>query len=84
MSHDVLDVLARRLVALIGRNRGYRRSNERTGTSEGPDPSLRTDGGEGRKRDDDEHLRNVPDGAGCTEIWEHLSERGSGEARADD
>lgn len=20
------------------------------------------------------HLRNVPDGAGCAEIWEHLSE----------
>jgi hypothetical protein len=24
---------------------------------------------------DDEHLRDVPVGAGCTEIWEHLSER---------
>ena len=23
----------------------------------------------------DEHLDNLPDGAGCTEIWEHLSER---------
>ncbi len=23
----------------------------------------------------DEHLRDVPVGAGCTEIWEHLSER---------
>lgn len=23
---------------------------------------------------DDEHLQNVPDGAGCTEIWEHLSD----------
>lgn len=22
----------------------------------------------------DEHLEDVPDGAGCTEIWEHLSE----------
>jgi hypothetical protein len=22
---------------------------------------------------DDEHLQDVPDGAGCTEIWEHLS-----------
>jgi hypothetical protein len=21
----------------------------------------------------DEHLQDVPDGAGCTEIWEHLS-----------
>lgn len=24
---------------------------------------------------DDEHLSDVPDGAGCTEIWEHLAER---------
>jgi len=24
--------------------------------------------------DDAEHLADVPDGAGCTEIWEHLSE----------
>lgn len=24
---------------------------------------------------DDEHLADVPDGAGCTEIWEHLAER---------
>ncbi|WP_331236657.1 hypothetical protein [Natronorarus salvus] len=24
---------------------------------------------------DDGHLRDVPVGAGCTEIWEHLSER---------
>jgi hypothetical protein len=24
---------------------------------------------------DDDHLADVPDGAGCTEIWEHLAER---------
>jgi hypothetical protein len=24
---------------------------------------------------DDDHLSDVPDGAGCTEIWEHLAER---------
>ncbi|WP_175424073.1 hypothetical protein [Haladaptatus sp. W1] len=23
---------------------------------------------------DDDHLKDVPDGAGCTEIWEHLSD----------
>lgn len=23
----------------------------------------------------DEHLRDLEDGSGCTEIWEHLSER---------
>jgi len=45
--------------------------------------TLRPDGGE---REDEAHLRDVPDGAGCTEIWEHLSERqASGpEATADD
>jgi hypothetical protein len=24
---------------------------------------------------DDEHLKDVEEGAGCTEIWEHLSEK---------
>ena len=24
---------------------------------------------------EDDHLQDVPDGAGCTEIWEHLSDR---------
>ncbi|WP_224450191.1 hypothetical protein [Haloprofundus salilacus] len=24
---------------------------------------------------DDDHLSDLEDGAGCTEIWEHLSER---------
>lgn len=28
-----------------------------------------------RSSGDDEHLGEVPDGAGCTEIWETLSER---------
>lgn len=27
------------------------------------------------ERDDDAHLRDLEDGSGCTEIWEHLSER---------
>lgn len=26
---------------------------------------------------DDDHLADLPDGSGCTEIWEHLSERRS-------
>ena len=34
------------------------------------------DGGT-RAREGDDHLRDVPDGAGCTEIWEYLSERAS-------
>jgi hypothetical protein len=25
--------------------------------------------------EDDQHLSDVPVGAGCTEIWEHLSEQ---------
>jgi len=32
--------------------------------------------------EDDDHLADVPDGAGCTEIWEHLAERR--EENADD
>ena len=33
------------------------------------------DAGEERHRDEDrEHLRDLEAGAGCTEIWEHLSE----------
>jgi hypothetical protein len=24
---------------------------------------------------EDEHLADVPDGCGCAEVWEHLSER---------
>ena len=36
------------------------------------------------KRDDEdeesirEHLENVEDGCGCTEIWEHMSEKRDG------
>lgn len=35
-----------------------------TGPEEGDEPF-----------DDTSHLEEVPDGSGCTEIWEHLSER---------
>lgn len=28
---------------------------------------------------DDDHLHGLEDGAGCTEIWEHLSEQRDGE-----
>jgi hypothetical protein len=27
------------------------------------------------QRDDETHLSDLPDGAGCTEIWEHLSQK---------
>lgn len=41
-------------------------------TEESPDDEL----GEGPapERDGGSHLDDVQDGAGCTEIWEHLSE----------
>jgi hypothetical protein len=25
--------------------------------------------------EDEDHLADVPDGCGCTEVWEHLSEQ---------
>lgn len=28
----------------------------------------------------DDHLDDIPDGAGCTEIWEHLSDRREADA----
>lgn len=34
--------------------------------------------------DDAEHLANLSDGAGCTEIWEHLSEQRAAAAEAAD
>ncbi|MFC3959108.1 hypothetical protein [Halovivax cerinus] len=37
--------------------------------------------------DDDrptEHLDELPDGAGCTEIWEHIAERRTAGDSADD
>jgi hypothetical protein len=30
---------------------------------------------EDRAKRADDHLADVPDGAGCTEIWEHLADR---------
>lgn len=33
---------------------------------------------------DDAHLTDVPDGAGCTEIWEHLSDGRDEERSGDD
>lgn len=41
--------------------------------------SDRRSGGEQSEQRDDEHLQDLPDGSGCTEIWEHIAER-----RADD
>ncbi|WP_336035464.1 hypothetical protein [Halobacterium yunchengense] len=47
------------------------------------DPDGRGDGetdADGDRDRDDAHLAGVEPGAGCTEIWEHLSERRSGGA----
>ena len=35
----------------------------------------RRDAPEKRPQDADDHLAEVPDGCGCVEVWEHLSER---------
>ncbi len=40
------------------------------------------DDAETEKRDA-EHLQDIEDGAGCTEIWEHLSKRRTVEADDD-
>ena len=63
--------------------------------STGTHGNVRTDGGTATRPDRDrtdqpaetgeaDHLRDVPDGAGCTEIWEYLSERSATEREADD
>ena len=49
-------------------------------TDEPAGTALRPDGGEGT----DAHLADLPDGAGCTEIWEHLSGREPTEVVGDD
>jgi hypothetical protein len=47
--------------------------------SESTEPDVAADGDASddpeRDADDSDHLDDVADGAGCTEIWEHLSER---------
>jgi hypothetical protein len=45
---------------------------ERSPSEEGDDPRA------------DDHLEDVQDGAGCTEIWEHLSDRRESEDVAAD
>lgn len=39
---------------------------------------------EGREERDDAHLRDVADGCGCTEVWEHMSEQRAAERAAAD
>ena len=73
MSYDVLDELRRRLVGSTDTPLVERRSGSGADPASAPPAPLLADGGD--EPDDDDHLRDVPDGAGCTEIWEHLSER---------
>ncbi len=39
--------------------------------AEGKEKKTREDS----QKHEDDHLQDVPDGAGCTEIWEHLADR---------
>lgn len=79
MSHSPATTVGRHLLDVVRRRLSAERSSDRT------EVSLRADGGEDADGEDtDDHLRDVPDGAGCTEIWEYLSERETSEARADD
>ncbi len=41
---------------------------------ESTDGPARTDTPEDDTDDDTSHLDDLPDGAGCAEVWEHLSE----------
>jgi len=41
---------------------------------ESTDAPTRTDVPEDEADDDTSHLDELPDGAGCAEVWEHLSE----------
>jgi hypothetical protein len=41
---------------------------------ETPADEDRPDSGADEAAEDDDHLTSLDDGAGCTEIWEHLSE----------
>lgn len=84
MSYDVLDVLRRRLVALSGTIRSDPASRGTSSSAPDPAATILADGGDGPDRDDDAHLRDLPDGAGCAEIWEHLSERQAEERRREE
>ena len=63
---------------------------DQSGSSE---PAVAADGGASDDNDNDddeiegedddlEYLDDIEDGAGCTEVWEHLSERRESERRA--
>jgi hypothetical protein len=41
---------------------------------ESTDEPAQTESPDDAETDDTTHLNDLPDGAGCAEIWEHLSE----------
>jgi hypothetical protein len=50
---------------------GSRVNGGKSRAADGADESADED----RAKRADDHLADVPDGAGCTEIWEHLADR---------
>lgn len=49
---------------------------DRDGDDDGATVAVGSSASDGPDGDEQpNHLRDVPDGAGCTEIWEHLSEQ---------
>jgi hypothetical protein len=40
---------------------------------------MKSDGNADEQEVDSEHVDDLPDGSGCTEIWEHLSEQRAAE-----
>jgi len=49
-------------------------TDEHTETDRTETERAKTDPEAGDDEDDTGHLADLPDGAGCTEIWEHISE----------
>ncbi|MFC6988817.1 IclR family transcriptional regulator [Haloplanus sp. GCM10025708] len=69
-----------RIYETAGSADGTRRTNATNGG--GPMSDTRSPRQEDAPNDDD-HLADVPAGSGCTEIWEHLSERREAASRDD-
>ncbi|WP_435160157.1 hypothetical protein [Halorubrum sp. SY-15] len=49
-------------------------TDERAATDTEATDQAATDPDAGDDEDDTGHLDDLPDGAGCTEIWEHISD----------
>lgn len=45
---------------------------------------MNDDADDERTDDAPDHLQDIPDGSGCTEIWERLSERRTEEPETDE